>query len=368
MRYVLRTGRRLLGAFLALLLFSCMLRGDWFPAVLLAVALFALVPAAGRLKERRLSWVFHPVTRSVLVLAALLGFAGLVRISVPTSIYASEQVRSRLHEIYDEKMREWPVPFADRYVETEYGRVHVVVSGADDLPPLFLLHASGVGSWSWKYNAAELSRTYHIYAIDLIGDAGKSEFRSLDHVLRSKKDQADLYAEIADSLGVSTAYVVGASEGGFIATNYALYHPERVEKLALIGPMGYSGAVGAIVRIMLTQIFPLRPLQDSTFAWAFSRHPALQAEFGQWFRLVMGRTTPFKLAPLPFSAEERKSLRVPVLFIFGERDNLVGNPRSAAALVQDVPDVTVAVLDAGHLVAAEEPSMTNDLLREFLKP
>ncbi|MGD2123355.1 MAG: alpha/beta fold hydrolase [Gemmatimonadota bacterium] len=289
----------------------------------------------------------------------------ILRKSKPDSIYASEEVRSRLHRIYDEKMLEWPVPFEDLEIETKYGRVHVVVCGREWMPPLLLLHASGVSSWSWKYNVEGLSDAYRLYAIDLMGDAGKSEFRSLSHVFRSGKEQADLYAEITDSLGISTAFVVGASEGGFIATNYALYHSERVEKLALIGPMGYSGAVGAIIRIMITQFFPLRSLQESTFAWAFSRSSALQEDLGEWFRLVMGSTRPIKVPPLPFSQEERRSLGVPVLFIFGERDNLVGDPRRAEAGVKDIPDVTVEILDAGHLVAAEEPLRTNDLLRGF---
>jgi pimeloyl-ACP methyl ester carboxylesterase len=48
-------------------------------------------------------------------------------------------------------------------------------------------------------------------------------------------------------LGIEKAYVVGASEGGFIGTNFALYTPERVEKLALLGPMGYSGAFQSVL-------------------------------------------------------------------------------------------------------------------------
>jgi pimeloyl-ACP methyl ester carboxylesterase len=357
--------RMTLTVLLALFLVSSLLRGAWFSTTLLGLALAAVLTPVDLVRSGWASWLFHPVTRTALVLVALLAFAGLFRISVPRSIYASEVTRSRLREIYDEKMREWPVPFEDLYIGTKYGEVHVVVSGSPGMPPLLLLHASGVSSWSWKYNVEELIDAYRVYAIDLIGDAGKSELRSLDHVFRSGEDQADLYAEITDSLGLSSAYVVGASEGGFIASNFALYHPERVEKLALIGPMGYSGAVGAIVRIMMTQFFPVGFLQEATFSWAFSRSPTLQEDFGEWFRLVMGATTPVKVAPLPLSAEKRQSFQVPVLFIFGERDNLVGDPGRAEALVQDIPDVTVAVLDAGHLVAAEEPHRTNALLLEF---
>jgi pimeloyl-ACP methyl ester carboxylesterase len=267
--------------------------------------------------------------------------------------------------IYDEKMQEWPVPYEDIFLDTEYGTVHVIASGPEDAPPLLLLHASGVAGWSWKYNIAGLSEHFRTYAIDLIGDAGKSEFNSLDHILETGEDQARLYTEITDKLGVEKAFVAGASEGGFIGSNYALYAPERVQKLVLLGPMGYAGATQSILRIMLAQFFPLKSIQESTFRWAFSDSDRLEEDFGQWFRLFMSESTPKKVAPLPLPAEERQSIQVPVLFVFGEKDNLVGDPQAAADLVQDMPDEQVKIVEAGHLMAAELPQQVNDLIIEF---
>jgi len=359
------TFRILLAISLGLLLFSCVLRGEWFVSLLLVIAILATVLTSSSQGNNLAAWLLHPATRVGFVFAALLGFVGAFSFSSPQSIYAFDEVRQKLQQLYDEKMREWPVPFEDRYLETRYGKVHVVVSGKEGMPQLLLLHASGISSWSWKYNIKGLSDLYRIYAIDLLGDAGKSEFHSLDKVFHDKQQQADLYAEIMDVLGISKAYLAGASEGGFIASNFALHYPQRVEKLVLIGPMGYSGALGAIFRIMLTALFPIKSFQKSTFIWAFSENPGLQQDFGEWFRLVMSGTTPVKVAPLPFSPEERQHLQVPVLFIFGQRDNLVGDPQAATKLVQDIPDVAVVVLDAGHLVAAEKPEQVNELLREF---
>ena len=270
-------------------------------------------------------------------------------------------------EVYNEKMADWPVPYEDVFVDTQYGKVHVIVSGPEDAPPLLLLHASAVSSWSWKFNVEELSQQYRTYTIDLIGDAGKSEFTSLKHIMKNGRDQAELYTEITNQLGVEKAYVVGASEGGFIGTNYALYAPERVEKLALLGPMGYAGAVRSAIRITFAQFFPLKPIQESTFRWAFSDSAKLKEEFGEWFLLMMTGYNPAKVLPLPFSAEERQSLKVPVLFVFGKRDNLVGDPEAARALVQDIPDIRVEVLDAGHLMGAEQPEQVNALITEFFE-
>lgn len=278
------------------------------------------------------------------------------------SIYSSPQVREQFHELYGEKMREWPVPYDSEFVDTEYGPVHVLLSGPPDGKPMLLLHASGVGSWSWKWNVAELSGPYRTYAIDLIGDVGLSEYRTLEHTLRNGADQAGLYASIMDHFAIDSAVVVGASEGGFIATNLALHHPDRVDRLILLGPMGYSGATSAIIRITLTQMFPFRQFQESTFRWAFSANSVLQKEYETWFSLLMKEVFPRKVAPVAFSHAERQSLSVPVLFVFGRRDNLVGDPDRAIALVQDVPDVSVLTIDAGHLMAAEDPEIVDQVI------
>jgi pimeloyl-ACP methyl ester carboxylesterase len=116
---------------------------------------------------------------------------------------------------------------------------------------------------------------------------------------------------------------------------------------------------------MLAQFFPLKPLQESTFRWAFSDNPQLEEAFGEWFRLLMSKTFPQKLRPTTFTAEQRQSLQVPVLLVLGARDNLVGDPENARALVQDIPDIRVEVLDTGHLIAAEQPQQVNALILEF---
>lgn len=355
-----------LAALLLAVALSTLLRGDGLALTLAVLALGSVVVPRERWPSGAWRSLGHPATRALLSAFALAAFFGLIRVGAPDSIYRSPEVRERFHRMYDEKMAEWPVPFRDRFVETEFGTVHLVVSGPPEAPPVLLLHASGVGGWSWKYNVGPLSRDYRTYAIDLLGDAGKSDLYDLSHPLETEADQARLYAEIADSLGVGRAYVVGASEGGFVATNYALAHPDRVAGLVLIGPMGYAGAVSAIARIMFTALFPIRGLQESTFAWAFSERPELQQDFGPWFRLLMTDVNPAKVAPLPFSPEERSRLRVPVLFVFGRDDRLVGDAEVARERVRDVRDAEVRIVEAGHLSAAEAPDAVNGLILEFL--
>lgn len=347
------------------LLVSMLLMEKWSAALVILLVVLLCLPPVNSWLATRFGLTFHPLLRGVLVIGLLVLFGRLLTGGGQDSIYASDAVEAQFAAIYDEKMAEWPVPYEDRFLETEYGAVHVIVSGPESAPPLLLLHASGVASWSWKYNIESLSQSYRVYAIDLIGDVGKSKFATLDHILETGEDQARLYTEITDQLGIDKAYIVGASDGGFIASNYARYFPERVEKLALLGPMGYAGANRAVLRIMAATFFPLKPIQESTFSWAFSDSPELEADFGEWFRLVMTGYKPSRVAPLPLRPEERQSIQAPTLFVFGTRDNLVGDPEVARQLVEDMPDVRVEVVEAGHLMAGERPEEVNALVLDF---
>jgi len=352
--------------YFALILISSVLTGNWIALGLAAVGLAVALPFPGRSIVAALGGYGVPLraaTGAVLIAATMFAMLA-VR---PGSIYRNDSVRAQFHDLYDEKMVDWPLPFEDRFLETGYGTVHVVVSGREDGLPMLLLHASGVGSWSWRANASDLGAHFRLFAIDMIGDAGKSEYTDLAHVMRSREDQAALYDEIMDQLGISgAAVVVGASEGGFVASNLAVHRPERVERLVLLAPMGYSGATGAVLRIMGAQYFPIAPVQDATFRWAFSDAPAVVDEFNEWFRLLMSKTFPVKVAPLPLPSAERQAVAAPTLFVFGTRDNLVGDPTVAQRLVSDMPDARVAVVQTGHLMGVERPAEINALILEFV--
>jgi pimeloyl-ACP methyl ester carboxylesterase len=159
---------------------------------------------------------------------------------------------------------------------------------------------------------------------------------------------------------------VGASEGGFIGSNYALHFPDRVDKLVLLGPMGYAGATQSALRITFAQMFPLKPVQRWTFDWAFGDNAEIRQDFREWFLLIMNGYNPAKVPPWPLSSEQRRSLKVPVMMVLGSRDHLVGDPEAARALVSDIPDIRVEVVEAGHLMAAEAPEVTTKLIDDFL--
>ncbi len=354
-------------AVLILMLVSMVMLHKWLAVFLLILLILIIMPATSNLVKTKLKSRLFPIIKTVAVLLLLFAFSRTLTDRDAVSIYADKSVEEKFITMYAEKMKDWPVDYEDIFLETEFGKVHVIKCGDCSLPPLVLLHASGVAGWSWKHNAQELSRHYQLFAIDTIGDAGLSGYHDLTKLLKTGKDLADFYTTLFDLLGIETAAIAGASEGGFIGTNIALYKPERVEKLVLAGPMGYSGAGKAVFRITLAQLFPLSIFQESTEQWAFGTDRKVRDDFGEWFKLLLSSTAPKKVAPLAFSSEQRQSISVPVMFIFGERDNLVGNTEAAAALVQNIPDVRVEIVDTGHLVAAEKAEIVNRMIIDYLE-
>ena len=59
-------------------------------------------------------------------------------------------------------------------IPTRFGTTHVAASGAKDAEPLVLLHGYMATLTMWAPNIADFSKHYRIYALDVMGQPGKS--------------------------------------------------------------------------------------------------------------------------------------------------------------------------------------------------
>jgi pimeloyl-ACP methyl ester carboxylesterase len=302
------------------------------------------------------------------VVASALALYLIVAANKPQSIYLTPEYEERFMAFYDDQMEEWPVPYETTYVETRYGRAHVITGGDPDAPPLLLCHAGALPSWSWKYNIEELNAHFRTYAVDAMGEVGKSVLYDVNEHTRDGRDIADLYCEILDELGLERPHVAGASYGGFIGTNIAIHHPDRVDKLVLIGPMGVTPSTAStLLRITLLTLFPAKPVQDSFVDWMIAGSDDSTDDIVAWMRMVFTGARAKEAPPMTFTQEELAEIKAPVLLILGERDNLVGAPSTVIEYTRPIPNVESAVLDASHGIWAERAAEVDELIVGFLK-
>ncbi len=283
------------------------------------------------------------------------------------SIYLNEDLKTELYNIYDENVESWPAGTKDIFLDTEYGKVHVLSCGSENNPPLIMIHAASMGAHSWLENLEPLLDRYHIYSFDNIGEGNKSELDDVTVFPKNGKELADLYATMANELGIESCPVFGASNGGFIAQNYAYYYPEKVEKLALFGPMGLTQLSGkSIFMLGAATMYPLDYIRNSVTQWALGDSQQVLENYGDWFNCILRGTIPSLPAPVPMTTDQKQKMNLPVLLFLGTKDAIVGNAELAKKTALDYPDIQIEILNSGHLIAVEQAESVNQKVAEFL--
>ena len=151
------------------------------------------------------------------------------------SAFKSEEARAAYYRLYDEALALSEVPVEESDVETSFGATHVLAAGDPSKPPLVALHALSTSSTMWVPLLPTLTASRHVWMLDAVGDVGKS---TATDVLSSPARMVDWIDEALDRLGVERAAFVAASLGTWMATRDAMARPDRVERLALVGPAG----------------------------------------------------------------------------------------------------------------------------------
>lgn len=104
--------------------------------------------------------------------------------------------------------------------------------------PILLLHGSGPGvsAWAnWRLTIQSLQDHYRLIATDLAG-FGYSQFP--ENMQFSRENWLKQIVDFLDALGLKKVNLIGNSFGGSMALALAIHHPERVNKLILMGSVG----------------------------------------------------------------------------------------------------------------------------------
>jgi len=152
-----------------------------------------------------------------------------------TALFKSPEGEATYHAAYDKVLALWDVPYECLRVATQFGTTHVIASGPTAAPPLVLLHGIAISSTMWYPNIADLSRDFRTFAVDVMGDAGKSV---PSHRPKNRAEHAQWLVDVFNELHIEQADVAGLSYGGFLTLNFALQAPDRVKRIVLLAPAG----------------------------------------------------------------------------------------------------------------------------------
>jgi pimeloyl-ACP methyl ester carboxylesterase len=239
-------------------------------------------------------------------------------------------------------------------------------------PALLFVHGAAHDHSVWALQSRYFAHHgYNVLAVDLPGHG-----RSAGAPLPSVEAIAQWLPRALDAAGAAAATLIGHSMGALAVLECAARFPDRVSRMALLGPavpMQVSDDLLAAAKVDDHVAFEL------INGWSHSAGKQLGGNQvpGMWMTgaalRLMERSRPGTLyADLNACRCYVEGLRAaalvrcPALVILGARD-IMAPPKGAQAMLDALSDKRVQTLpDTGHAMMAEQPDAVLDALRAFV--
>jgi 2-hydroxy-6-oxonona-2,4-dienedioate hydrolase len=271
-----------------------------------------------------------------------------------------------------------------KFVDVDGISTRCLVAGAEDAPPILLIHGLSLTADIWSRHIEHLAQRFRVVAPDMLGHG----FTRPAHRAR-----VDIPAKVAhlvrltDVLGMRRFAVSGSSYGGLIGANLFLAHPDRVTKLVINGSGSCFNSEAQLAEFLgriydnykptLTRSTPQmwrERLANTVFDLA-SVPPELPTLLSlcyaqPWAEHCWQQTIETMRDPVAFRPyrilERLESLSVETLVVWGRNDK-GGVYESAVAAVTRMPNAHLVAFDrCGHLPMMEQPKVYNRAIDEFL--
>lgn len=245
--------------------------------------------------------------------------------------------------------------------------------------PVVLLHSGFLDRRIWDPLFLPLARTHLVIRYDArgLGRSGSAH---------APFSHAEDLGRLLQALDLPRVSLVGNSLGGATALDFAVAHPEKVDRLVLVGP-GLSGfpwgptdlnepwrieARAAIARG--DTVAAARAWLHSSYLLPASRHPSLAASLDTllgdnvryWRELLHNNRQTWDTEPDLPTIARLGSITEPVLIVQGESDD-ADILRITDTLMARIPTATRVLLPGvGHLPSLEAADTFNALVIRFL--
>lgn len=239
-------------------------------------------------------------------------------------------------------------------------------------PAVLLIHGVGGDASNWSSVVPRLVPHYDVISMDLRGHGASDRITGPIIAEEFARDAV----QVLDEANVKRCRVVGFSLGGAVAQALTLDHPDRVEKLAVIGTVcgrSVEERARAAERIAFVQQHGTAGIAEANrerwFTDAFRRnHPDIVEARVRQVResdpaSYLHAFTTFCTTDY---AARLGEIHVPTLIITGEED-AAATPRMAALMRERIRGSQVFVLPRlRHSLLIEAPERVAELLEDFL--
>jgi pimeloyl-ACP methyl ester carboxylesterase len=309
----------------------------------------------------------------ILAAAALLFIVSPVgpkKVNGEYQVFSTQEGREVLLGYYKDILATWTVPYEEFDVDTSFGKTHVIRSGDKNKKNMVVLHGAGSNAASWAYCIAELTKKYNVYAIDSIGDIGKSRPVKLP---KNSADYSLWLKETLEALGIKKTNLLGASFGSFIAHSFVSQYPEKVDK-AVFTAFSYMSSpleLGVIAKMIFFSFSPSLENMEKQLLWLNGgpmKDKSMAQNIIKIFQANAKYGRPSTINPTDISETTVRNIKTPVMIILGDRDPIYKLEKSKDFCKKTNPSIRFEVIPGeGHMFAFNKKAATFELIFDFIK-
>ncbi len=230
------------------------------------------------------------------------------------------------------------------------------VDGPEDGEPVVLLHGGFVTIESWRPQRAALAGRYRLYLPERRGHGRTPDVKGP----LTYRGMADDTIAFLDDLGLSSAHLVGWSDGGIVGLEVALARPDLARSLVLVGAAANVDGWTEDSRADAASTTP-----DSLPPFIREAYDRLSPDGPDHFPIVVERLVAEWRTQPRHELAELARIGAPALILIGDRDGVT--IEHAAAIRRAIPDARLAVLPkADHFLLFEHADLANRLILDFL--
>ena len=288
--------------------------------------------------------------------------------TTPISVFKTPSGETRSRNAYDLVLRSWPVAYEELFVNTHFGLTHIIACGPGNGQPLILLHGQEASATMWFYNIRDLSQTFRVFMVDTVGDIGKSQPTCLPE---NRAEYAAWLLDILDQLQLDKVDLLGISYGGFLALNFVIAHPERVNRVVLLapgipnfGPPTFQWASYGFPMLMAPSQITIRRFLSAASQKGYSAQDLVHEQMLVAVPQLRNRNF---MRPV-FLDEELRQINAPCLLMVGEQEIMYNPIKALERARQLIPNLITAMIgDAGHFLNSDQPEIVYALALIFIK-
>ncbi|WP_010649954.1 alpha/beta fold hydrolase [Oceanobacillus massiliensis] len=285
------------------------------------------------------------------------------------TIYKSEEGKRFLNQHYENYINTFSFDVERIYVETSFGKTHILVAGPLEGKPIFIFQGGNCinpMTLSWF---TPLIDKYRIYAPDTIGHPGYSDENRI-----SAKDNsfAQWIDELMNYLNIDSSAFIGPSYGAGIILRLAAFMPNKIDCAVLVSPAGIR--LGSKIKMIKDVLLPLVLFNATSLEKYLNKITGNMSDnsmrdidktiIGDVFKYTRLEQEMPKLT----TRKELVNYSSPTIIIAGKKDIFFPESRLNKIAKEIVPNLTAfKTYNMGHFPSEEHLIKINNEIIEFLK-